>query len=163
MPTIRSAKTAELICDRIAQGLSVRQIAKNLGCNDSAITRWAVEDADFGQRYARAREAQAEHMAAEILEIADDATNDWMERALSDGRIVEVPNQEVIGRSRLRVDTRKWLMAKVAAKTYGDKPQDVHVTISLRDLIKASVTIEHEEFATNALPALAHVEEKERE
>lgn len=55
-------------------------------------------------------------MADEIIEIADDGSNDWMER---EGKAA--PNGEMVNRSRLRVDTRKWLMSKMAPKKYGDK------------------------------------------
>ena len=65
------------------------------------------------------REAQADRFADEIIEIADDATNDWMERRQGE-ETVRVVNHEHIQRSRLRVDARKWLMAKLAPKKYGD-------------------------------------------
>ena len=153
MTPIRTPETAEIVLNQIAAGLSVRQIARDLGCSDAAITRWAVEDPDgFGKQYARAREAQAEHMAAEILEIADDGSNDWMERETEAGRIVTVPDHEHINRSKLRVDTRKFLMAKMAPKVYGDKPQDINVNVSLRDMIRQSATIEHEPTSDHAAP-----------
>ncbi len=58
-------------------------------------------------------------MAEEIQDIADDGTNDWME---VNGREVTgwKENGESIQRSKLRVDTRKWLMAKMKPKRYGD-------------------------------------------
>jgi hypothetical protein len=58
-------------------------------------------------------------MAEEILEIADDGTND----TYKDDNGNERTDQEVIGRSRLRVDARKWLLAKMLPKKYGDKIQ----------------------------------------
>lgn len=61
-----------------------------------------------------------EHYADEILEIADDGQNDWMERESKNGEVFEVENHEVLNRSRLRVDARKWLMSKLAPKKYGD-------------------------------------------
>jgi hypothetical protein len=60
-------------------------------------------------------------LAEELLDIADDGTNDWQARELAAGRVSAVPDHEHINRSRLRVDTRKWLMGKLAAKKYGDK------------------------------------------
>ena len=56
----------------------------------------------------------------QTIQIADDGRNDWM-TVQRGGEGVEVPNQEVINRSRLRVDTRKWLASKVIPKIYGDK------------------------------------------
>jgi hypothetical protein len=75
----------------------------------------------FSDRYARAREAQQLHYADEIVEIADDGSNDWIEREHENGRVDVVPDREHISRSSLRVDTRKWLMARLARKTFGDK------------------------------------------
>lgn len=61
-------------------------------------------------------------MADELLEIADDGTNDWMERIDGDGAGVGwVLNGEHVQRSRVRIDTRKWLLSKMAPKRYGDK------------------------------------------
>jgi len=67
-------------------------------------------------RDTRARERQADVLAGQILEISDDGTNDYVQT--EDG---EVPNHEHIQRSRLRVDSRKWLASKLAPKKYGDK------------------------------------------
>lgn len=61
-----------------------------------------------------------EAWADEITEISDDGTNDWM-TIKRGGDEVDVPNNEVLQRSRLRVDTRKWLMSKIAPKKYGEK------------------------------------------
>lgn len=83
--------------------------------------RWLHIHSEFRDQYARAREAQAEHWADEIIEISDDGTNDWTERQNKDGSTYEAIDSEHINRSRLRVDTRKWLMARMAPKKYGDK------------------------------------------
>lgn len=79
-----------------------------------------------------------EAMAEEILEIADDGLNDFKQ---VDGR--QVVDQENINRSRLRVDTRKWLMSKLAPKKYGDRtvlagdPENP-INVSLADAISAA-------------------------
>jgi len=70
--------------------------------------------------YARAKEEMAEHFAEEMLEIADDGSNDWIERELERGNVIKVADHEHIARSRLRVDTRKWLMSKLLPKRYGE-------------------------------------------
>lgn len=75
-----------------------------------------LSDDEFSQRYARAREMQAETLAGQILDIADDASGDWI-----DGENGPRPNPENTQRSRLRVDARKWMAAKLAPKKYGDK------------------------------------------
>lgn len=87
------------------------------------VMRWLSEQPAFRDQYARAREAQADYWAEEIVDIADDGTNDYVEKERSDGSTYEAVDQEHINRSRLRVDTRKWLMARMAPKKYGDKIQ----------------------------------------
>ena len=74
----------------------------------------------FAAQYARARDAQAEFWAEQLLDVADDGSNDWMERNDPDNPGWDL-NGEAVARSRLRVDTRKWLLSKVLPKKYGDK------------------------------------------
>ena len=71
----------------------------------------------FSEQYARAREAQADKLAEESLQIADDGRSD----TYLDAEGNEKTDNEAIQRSRLRVDTRKWLASKMAPKKYGDK------------------------------------------
>lgn len=126
-----SSFTPELgaaICERLALGESLREIcaSDDMPCR-STVMNWLVsagtreELGVFLDQYTRAREAQAETIFDEILEIADDATNDWMERRLPSGETIEVVNQEHIQRSRLRIDSRKWMAAKLQPKKYGDR------------------------------------------
>lgn len=81
-----------------------------------------AEDEEFAKQYARACEMRADAQFEEMFEIADDAANDWMER--NDGENVSWQvNGEHIQRSRLRIDTRKWALARMNPKKYGDKVQ----------------------------------------
>ena len=82
-------------------------------------------------------EAQADYLAEEILEIADDGKNDWVER--QDGSAAV--NNEAVQRSRLRVDARKWLMSKLMPKKYGEKLElggDLKVTLGLAERLEAA-------------------------
>lgn len=109
------------ICERISNGESLREICRSEGMPDkSTVLRWLASDETIRDQYAHARELQADHFADEILEISDDGSNDWMLRKQGDDD-VEVVNHEHISRSKLRVDSRKWLMSKVAPKKYGDR------------------------------------------
>jgi len=112
---------ANLICERIASGESLREICKPEDFPDkSTVFRWIASNNEFRDQYARAKEAQAEAFADELLDIADDGTNDWMARNGEDNA-GWVANGEHIQRSKLRVDTRKWVMSKLLARKYGDK------------------------------------------
>jgi hypothetical protein len=68
-----------------------------------------------------------EFWAEELIEIADNARNDYMMRQFGD-TMVDVPNPELIARSKIRIETRKWLMGKSQPKKYGDKVDVDHTT-----------------------------------
>lgn len=88
---------------------------------ESTVREWVAADREgFAAQYARAREIGYQTMADELLEISDDGSNDFMLRKRGDDEI-ETVNQEAINRSRLRVDTRKWLLSKALPKVYGDR------------------------------------------
>lgn len=72
----------------------------------------------FDDQYMRAREIGMESMSDDMLAIADDDTLD----TLPDGS----PNHANIGRARLQVDTRKFLLAKLAPGVYGDRVEVAH-------------------------------------
>ncbi len=118
-PSIYTAELAAAICEHIAAGKSLRTIAALDGMPaQSTIMVWLDgKHPDFTEQYARAREAQADKLAEEILSIADDGRSD----TYLDAEGNERTDTEVIQRSKLRVDTRKWLASKMAPKKYGDK------------------------------------------
>ena len=106
------------ICERIATGESLRAICRHEPFPTArTVHRWIEDDVQgFRQQYARARERQAEWLADELLDISDDGSNDWMER---EG--FTTLNGEHVQRSKLRVDTRKWVASKLLPKKYGDR------------------------------------------
>lgn len=144
-PTTYTPKTAEAICERIANGESLRAICEGEGMPDKAtVFRWLAVHQAFRDQYARAREMQADAIFDEVLDIADDGHNDWMLRRHGDDeRWVE--NGEAIRRSALRIDARKWVAAKLAPKKYGEKIVTEHTgrdggpietkDVSARDLL----------------------------
>ena len=120
-PSDYTIEIASEICARIADGRSVREISRDEDMPAmSTIFLWLAKHSEFSEQYARAKESQAQYLAEEILDIADDGTNDWMERNAGEEK-AWVTNGEALQRSRLRVDTRKWLLSKLIPKKYGDK------------------------------------------
>lgn len=111
------------IADKICQLIVTSNvgIVKILKDNDLpswwTISKWLNENDTFAIQYARAREAQADFLAGEITEIADDSKND----TIIDDKGREQINSEWVNRSRLRVDARKWQASKLAPKKYGDR------------------------------------------
>jgi Bacteriophage Sf6, terminase small subunit-like len=99
-----SLEWAEGFCALIAEGHSVVEIcAKPDMPSQQSVYTWLRDNEDFLERYARAREAQADKLFKECLTIADAA------------------RPEDANVARLRVDTRKWAAARLAPKKYGDR------------------------------------------
>ena len=104
-PTLYTKALGVTICERIASGESVRNIARDDGMpQKSTIIAWSLNpEHDFYGHYEKARELRVEVMADELVDIADDG------------------GDEGVQRSRLRIDTRKWVLSKMKPKRYGDK------------------------------------------
>ncbi|HEY1246085.1 MAG TPA: hypothetical protein VGF29_14760 [Hyphomicrobiaceae bacterium] len=176
-PTIYTEEIAAVIVTRLAAGEPLRTICRNDRMPDESTVRgWALDpDHPFAKRYALAREMGFFSMADELLEIADDARNDFMERMTRSGEVETVVNEEVLARSRMRIATRQWLLAKALPQTFGDRleqnlkveditprPQDPG-----REAMRAAIkrvreaAIEYEkrteaDRAAKALPATSH-------
>ena len=125
----------------IANGHSVRSVAKQLGMS-SAARFYELADSDpvFAERYARAIERRADHHAAEIERIAKQVERDTI-----------APDA-----ARVAIDARKWIASKLRPKRYGDKLQvdaDVRVQVELIDAtspVRATATVlEHTALATS--------------
>lgn len=116
-----SQDLADRICEMLAKGWTLRQVCREPDMpSPSNVIAWANEDRGpgFAEQYARARELGYQIMAEELVDIADNGTNDWMER---EGEAAI--DHEHVTRSRLRLDTRKWLLSKALPKIYGEKIQ----------------------------------------
>lgn len=121
-PTKYTKELADTICELLAMGDSMRTISKDESMPAmSTLFKWLREHQEFSEQYAKAKLESIDAMAEELLDIADNGANDYMERQNSDGSTYEVYNGDAVQRSRLRVDTRKWLMSKMKPKKYGDK------------------------------------------
>ncbi len=105
----------------IESGLSLRKALLKVNLPAVTFYEWIDKDELKAKQYARACEERAESLVDEMIDIADDSSNDIIEQDLGDGIVNQVTNHEVIQRSKLRVDARKWLISKLAPKKYGDK------------------------------------------
>jgi hypothetical protein len=132
-PSKYNEKIAAEICAGIAQGRSLRSI-----CADeempvlSTVMLWLRHHREFSEQYDRSRLDRCDAFAEEILEISDDASEDYIE-----GERGTVGNSAAVNRSKLRVDTRKWLMSRMLPKKYGDKVEQ-----TLRGDSEAPVVVE---------------------
>jgi hypothetical protein len=109
-------EVADAVCKSLSEGLSLRKSAAAAGIDPSTVLRWEDAFPEFAQQYARARLAGYKLLADEIIEISDDASGDVIET--EHGPKVD---SEFVARSRLRVDSRKWMLSKMLPKVYGDK------------------------------------------
>jgi hypothetical protein len=138
-PTEYTPEMADKICDAIAtsnRGLSTLCQQEGFPCR-TTVHKWLRDNEDFAYKYARAREDQADFLAEEILEIADDGSNDT--KTIKKGREeYEVENTEWTNRSKLRVEARKWIASKLKPKKYGDK---LDVTTKDEPINKVTITV----------------------
>jgi hypothetical protein len=121
-PSDFSQEIADTICAKLAEPRSLRSICQDEGMPDKAtVFRWLEAHPAFRDQYARGRVFQAESIFDEALDIADDGSNDYVTKTNGDGSTYQQVNTEHIQRSRLRIDTRKWMAGKLAPKKYGEK------------------------------------------
>lgn len=146
---------ADAIIAWISQGETLRQWCRENGVHFSTVYLWLDKDQDFARRFARAREAGEEVIAQECIEIADDATNDWMEKVDKDGALTGWQlNGEHVQRSKLRIETRLKLLAKWNPKKYGEK-----VDVNHGGQAENPVAMVLKQVSGTALPVVANPED----
>lgn len=119
-PSSYTEAQGQRICARIANGESLREICSGERMPTTVtVFRWLRDIEGFQSLYAHAREEQAELLAGEIIAIADESSRD----TYIDPEGNERTNTEVVARSKLRVDARKWVASKLKPRVYGDKLQ----------------------------------------
>lgn len=117
-PLSYTVALADEICERIAHGESLRAICMSEHMpNKSTVFHWLQQVELFRYRYEKARESQADSLVDDILSIADNGENDTYIDENGNKRV----DTDCIARSRLRVDARKWIAAKLRPIKYGDK------------------------------------------
>jgi len=127
MPIGRPSKYSQTIADKICEQISTTckglvTICKSKGM-PSTVTVYAwlndPEHNDFLNNYRRARETQADILADEIITIAD--TCRIGKKIINKPTGIETTEGDMVERSRLMIDARKWKASKLAPKKYGDK------------------------------------------
>lgn len=105
------------IFDEISKGRAVRNVLKDEGMPDvTTFYNWLELDSEKAKQYARACEVRADAIFDEIIDIADDSSQDVLHTEFG-----EKENKEFVSRSRLKIDARKWIASKLNPKKYGDK------------------------------------------
>lgn len=116
-PTIKARELVDAICTGIALGKPARAMCVETGVSQRVLWDWLASDTELMRQYLRAKEFCVDAYAEEIIEISDDGSKD----TYTDEKGKEIMNREVIARSQLRIDARKWYAARLAPKKYGDK------------------------------------------
>ena len=105
-------KLADMVLAGMRNGLSTFKACAAVGVHHSTFVGWVGEDAELANNYARAREDLIERIANEVIELSDvdvrmqpDGKKDWA----------------AVQKQKLQVDTRKWLLSKLAPRKYGEK------------------------------------------
>jgi hypothetical protein len=136
-PSIFNQTIGDRICEIVAtnpMGLKALHRKYPEMPNETVVNEWRYKNPSFGMQYAKAKQLQAELLVEEILDISDDISHDIV--VGKNG--VEQLNTEYVARSRLRVDSRKWLASKLAPKIYGDK-QIIEQTTSENESLRAEL------------------------
>jgi len=131
-PSVYTEQSASIILERLAAGKGLKTIcdADDALPLDQTVRGWVIDDREgFAARYARARDLGLDRMAEETIEVADTCEPGVKvkETQDEDGSVtVEKMTADMIEHRRLRVDTRKWYLSKIAPKRYGDRLTQEH-------------------------------------
>lgn len=102
-PSDYTPEIGAAFCKALAEGKSARTVCKDPKMPSlSQVFNWFDRFPSFCEQYARATIERADHIFEDALQIADDETLDPQSR-------------------RVRVDTRKWFLAKMHPKKFSEK------------------------------------------
>ena len=105
-------KKIEIVLKEMRKGNSLRKATEIADVNRRTFHDWVDKDEALSTQYALARADMIDAIADDILTITDEQLE-----PLEGGKI----DNAMVQKQRLRVDTRKWLLSKMAPKKYGDK------------------------------------------
>ena len=123
-PSTYTEEMADAICEQLASGRSLLKITDSEDFpSETTVYKWLNQQEEFAKKYARARELQADHYSAEIIDLSDKDRICEKRTIKADGS-EEVVILDQVERTRLQIDARKWYASKLAPKKYGDKIQN---------------------------------------
>lgn len=121
-PEMYTQEIATKLCSYLSHGMSLRSACRQKGMPVTAsVFNWLTRHPEFMAQYERAKQESADALVEEMLDIADDGANDWYRRMGRDGKEFDALNHEHVTRSRLRIETRKWIASKLRPRKYGEK------------------------------------------
>jgi hypothetical protein len=89
----------------------------------TTVFRWLADPGNqvFRDQYAYAREEQADAYFDEMIELADTSIVGEKTELDKDGVVVKTTTGDMIERSRLGIETRKWVLGRMKPKKYGER------------------------------------------
>lgn len=115
------AEVAVQVLSRISKGEPLASICRDEGFPSVwTVQRWRKRVPEFDKAFDEARDLGFDALAEECVEIAEDGTNDYVEKRAKDGSTYVALDAEHVQRSKLRIETRLKLLAKWDRKRYGD-------------------------------------------
>lgn len=137
-PAIYEPKLATAILARISNGESLRSVCRDPKMPDVVtVLKWCGTMPEFAKQYAAAHLSKADTYHDEVVEIADDASDDVRVVTVKrNGKPVQigVVNSMAVNRSRLRADVRLRVAARLNPRKYGDKFLAADITEDFKDL-----------------------------
>jgi terminase small subunit-like protein len=122
------AEERELFCEAIVEHGGVRKACEALGLHTPTVWTYAKNNAEFEGMVWAARMIAAEKLYDECIAIADDGSND----TYVDGNGLTKTDQDVIARSRLRIETRMRVAGKLIPKVYGENQTAANVNVGVQ-------------------------------
>ena len=147
------------ILEAVSAGKSVNSTCKELKINRSMIFKWIQEDKEFSDQYAKARELCYDVWAEQILDIADTPCPGEKVKILASGE-KETTIEDMTNHRRLQIDARKWIVAKLAPKKYGDK---LELSGDQDNPLKIEQTIDVSKLSTQALAEILAVKDANKQ
>lgn len=121
--SLRTPEIEQEILERMSRGEPLAEICRSEGMPHMSTWReWCRNDEKLNIAHGHARDDGYDALAAETLRIADDGTNDFVDKMNAEGEVIgKAFDKEHVQRSKLRVDTRLNLLAKWDPRRYGNK------------------------------------------
>lgn len=117
------------ILDKLCEGMTLREVCRSDPHRYPAeknVRKRALWDAEWGSHYVRARQVGYLRMADEIIEIADTPCPMVVEIYDKDGNLREKKIADNTQHRMNQINTRKWMLAKMLPKVFGDNATVTH-------------------------------------
>ena len=163
-PSKYNERIATEVCERLAQGETLKAICDDLKISHMSVWRWQEANEEFSLRYARAREFQARSWFEEMVQAAKTPEYGDVKESGIDGQgntWEKTKTEDQVAHRRLKIDTLKWAVSKILPREYGDKTV-TEIVGKDGGAIKVESKSEITSMSTDDLMAIAHLQVDEQ-